>query len=254
MTPHLTLVDVYGTTYDFPPDFWLIGDGWKLTTNIRNTPFAPGGKDLADGDLEPRAITITGTLRADTLAELEVKRSAFQKAMKNGGRLYVSDDVRTRYLTVSGAMVDTEYQGEYRISKKASVSFNAVFPLWQDDTETVVTETCTDPTEFDVDNSESEYYAAPVIKIEANRGADVPTITIINLSDSGMRMEYSDPFFVIGDVVEIDCGEGTVKRNGNDTIAYLAQPRFLRLQDIVNEIRVEGATADVTFTWRKVTI
>ena len=86
----------------------------------------------------------------------------------------------------------------------------------------------------------------------ADQAADVPSVSLKNLSDGGMLLGYNDPYFVIGDTLVIDCGEGTVKRNGNDTIAYLTTARFLRLQPGVNTFRYEGANCTVRVKFRKV--
>jgi phage-related protein len=73
-----------------------------------------------------------------------------------------------------------------------------------------------------------------------------------NKSDGGMLFEYNDINFAIGDVLIINCAEGTVKLNNGNTIENFNPGRFLRLQPSLNEIEYEGAACTISFLFRKV--
>lgn len=250
---NLYLIDADNNRYDFPEDFWIQEFPYRNTTNVINIAFAHGGRDTADGFLESRNITVSGALRADTLAELETKERAFHKAILNGGKLYVSDDTVTRYLEVTAADVPYAYIGDYRLEKPVDVLFIVTYPFWQSDTLNSQIEIVSDGDSFTIDNSASDVFSYPVITIEADQGADLPSIYLRNNGDGGMIFEYKDSNFAIGDILEIDSRKGTVKRNGNNSIENLTQARFLRLQNHAsNTLYYEGDDCTITVDWREV--
>jgi len=249
----LSLVDADGNTYTFPADFYLTNDSWGVTSNMKNIPFAHGGRDLGDGCIEARTFMVEGALRADTEALLETKVRAWRKAVLSGGKLYVSGDVVTRYITVRGAVVDSRYIGSYKLEKTANVSFLCEYPFWEDNTLSSGGGVVTDGDDVVVDNSASDTFVLPVITIEADQSVDVPAFLLRSLSDGGSIFEYQDPNFKQGDTVVIDSKAGTVKRNGNSTIEYVTQCRFTRLQNMAaHTIRYEGASVTLTVEFREV--
>lgn len=251
---NLRLVDSDDNIFNFPYDFYIKDDPWQVSSNTKNIAFAHGGKDIADGFLQPRSITIEGYIRGDTLAEVEALERQIQTAVLKGGKLYVIGDVVNRYWTVSAPNVSSNYINDYLTEKQYNVNYLLEFPAWEDNTETECQEVLADVTggsEFTVDNSGSDILIFPVITIQANQGDDLPYVRLLNRTDGGMFFEYEDPFFVVGDTVIIDCKEGTVKRNGNDTLQYFTTPRFLRLQPVINTFLYEGDASTVTITFRK---
>jgi len=252
MVAYLRLTDANDNIYNFPPSFWITDDGSSQTQNIRNKAYAAGGRNIADGYLQARTILVEGALRADTLATLETAKRNLVKACFAGGKLSVVDDVVKRYIIVSNAMFDSSYQGDYRLEIPFPISFLAENPFWQDATEIEDINIVAGNDEFTIDNSGSDFLIYPVIEILADQGVALPGIKLTNASDGGMSCEYNDPNFVQNDLLEIDCRNGTVKRNSNSTIEFFNPARFLRLQNLVNTIRYEGNACTITFKYRKV--
>lgn len=249
MSAYLSLVDENNNTYDFPFDFWITDDDFTLSSNIKNIAFGSGGRNTADNFPEARSITIEGAVRADTLAELETKKRALYNACLKGGKLYVSDDTVTRYITVSNAAFSSSYQGDYRLEKPITIDFVCEYPFWQDDTET---EAVLAGGTVTIDNSGSDFILLPIITINANQGFDLPSVTVTNESDGNMTFTYNDPNFVIGDILEVDSIDGTVKKNNNNVIVYYSPASFLRLINDTNIITYSGNDATVTVKYRKV--
>lgn len=247
----LTLTDSNDNVYTFPEDFWLEDESVASTQNIINRTYASGGKNVADGFLQARQITITGALRADTLSSLEIKRRAFMKAILKGGKLELSDDPVDRYILVEAPQF-TIPQGDYRNEIPISILFVAEDPFWVDSSLTIVEQIVSDGDTIDVDNSGSDFIVLPTIEIENDQGSNNPGIKVINESDGKMSFIYNDNNFLDGDLVIINCEEGTVKRNNNNTISNLVSPaRFLRLQPVINTFSYEGADATIRFKFRK---
>jgi len=251
--PYLSIIDEDSNTYNFESDFWIRGIGWQTSRNVNNKSFAAGGKDISDSFLQARTVEIEGSLRADSLAALETKVRNLQKACLKGGSLYVSDDMVSRYLTVSNAQIDELYTGNYRMEKGLNISFLVEYPFWQSNTLTEDANIISSaPETFYVDNSDSDFLVFPIITIEADQGSDVPNIKLQNKTDGGMILEYDDPLFVIGSTVVINCFNGTVQRDNANSIENLTTAKFLRLQNANNTIEYTGNDCTITYSWRKI--
>lgn len=255
--PYLWLENQAGDIYQFPDDFWLADDGWKMSANAQHLAYGMGARDLSDDHIEHRTILIEGAIRADSLADHETKKRAIQRALISGGKLYVSDDTVTRFIMVSNPMVDSRYSGDYRIESPMNISFLALDPFWQADTETVDEKILTVTgaeriAQFTVDNSLSDTIVYPLFRFEADQGEDLPSVKLTNFNDGGMSFEYNDPNFRQGDVVEIDSYYGTVERNSNESFLYFIKPNFLRLQPMVNNFEYEGNSCTLTVVFRTV--
>ena len=251
--PYLTLTDDNNNVYTFTLDFWLTDYPLDLTKNILNRSYASGGVNVADGFPEARNITVSGELRDDSLAGLETKKRALFFACMKGGKLKVSDDSVSRYIDVRDPSFSITY-GDYRTEIKVTITFLCENPLWVDTTLTTDTEVVAGNASLTVDLTGSDFLVFPVIEIENDQAADNPAIRMTQQSDGSMVFEYNDASFVIGDTLVIDCENGTVQRNGNDSIACFDPARFFRLQPMSNTITYEGAACTVRFKYRKVYI
>lgn len=245
------LIDRDGNSYIFPEDFWIKDDGTSSRSETTQLDFAHGGKELSDGFLQPRTITVEGEIRADTEAAFETALRAIQRAVRKNGKLYVIDDIITRFIEVKSPSVSSEYTGDYPQEKPVSITFLAEYPFWQNDTISSDSETVTGDDTLLVDNSESDDFCLPTITISADQGVDLPSVRLRNQSDGGMFFDYNNPSFFAGAILVIDCFNGTIRLNNNDSFEFFNPARFLRLQHVVNTILYEGAAATITFTWRK---
>ncbi len=105
---------------------------------------------------------------------------------------------------------------------------------------------------FTVDNSGSDDILFPTIEIIANQAVDVPTVFLRNQTDGNMVFKYVNADFISGATLTINCEEGTVKLNNSDSIEYVTEARFLRLQPETNTIEYEGAACTINVKFRKV--
>jgi len=252
---YIRIIDSDNNIYNYPNDFWLSDNGWKVTSKTKNIAFYAGGKDVADNFLQARNITVEGFIRADDLYSLEIIERGVQKATLKGGKLYVIGDVVNRYMEVKAPTVSSNYTNDYRTEKKYNINYMVEYPFWQNATLTEVISILDGSTggeQFTVDNSESDFLVYPIITIAADQGNDLPYIKLTNLTDNGMFFIYEDPNFLSGNTLVIDCREGTVLLNGVDSFVYFTTPRFLRVQDAINTFFYEGSPCTITITFRKV--
>jgi len=251
LIPYLKLTDLNNNVYNFPDDFWIKDDPADTNKNVVNSAYAAGGKNIADGYLNARIITIGGQIRGDSLAAYETKYRAFISAILKGGRLSKSTDAVSRYIDVKHPDIST---GEEMLQKYKEVTINFLceYPFWKDTVQTSEENIVSGNDSFDIDNTGSDFLVIPTIEIEADQGADIPSVVMTQNSDGAMVFNYNNPNFVQGDSLVINCEEGTVTLNNGSTIEYFNPARFFRLQPGVNSISYEGAACTIRFKFRKV--
>lgn len=250
MSIYLTLTDANSNVYNFPEDFWISNDSWDTNKNMVNRFYAAGGRNIADGFLTPRVITITGQIRADSRAAYETKYRAFIQAVLKGGTLTISNDTVSRYISVNypGANNGQEEGQQY---KEISIDFIAEDTFWYDSTETVSTNILAGDDSFSVDTTGTDFIINPTIVIDADQSADVPSAKITNVSDGGAVFTYNDTAFIQGDIVTVNSETGQVDRNGGLTPDKFSGV-YIRLQPGSNTINYEGAACTVLVKYRKV--
>lgn len=250
--PNLSLTDDNANVYNFSPDFWITEDTIATNKNVINNSYAAGGRNIADGFLTARFITIVGQIRGDTLTQYESKYREFVKAVLKGGELRKTVDGVSRYIEVKNPDIQMGPE-EGQKFKTMSIIFLAEDVFWKDDTETIDTTVVSGNATITVDNSNSDFLVFPKIEIEADQGVDVPGTLFRNNSDGGMSFTYNDPNFVENDIAVINSEEGTVKLNNGSRIEYF-DGAFLRLQPDSNTIIYEGPACTIRIKWRKVYI
>ena len=112
---NLKLTDIEGNVYNFPADFWINEDSFDTNSNISNKFYAAGGRNIADGFLKSRVISIGGRIRGDTRAEFETRKRAFIQAILKGGYLEKTVDEVSRYIEVKFPSVSTEQEENQKL-------------------------------------------------------------------------------------------------------------------------------------------
>lgn len=250
MSANLTLTDANDNVYNFPQDFWISNDSWDVNKNVVNRFYAAGGRNIADGFLQARIITITGQIRADSQSAYETAYRSFIQAILKGGKLTRSEDTVSRYIQVS---LPTGNNGpeQGRQFQEISIDFVAEDTFWKDSYETISTNIVAGDDSFTVTTTGTDFIINPTIEIDADQSADIPSAKITNLSDGAGSFTYNDSSFVQGDVVTINSETGEIKRNGGGT-ADKFSGAFIRLQPESNTIEYEGNAATILFKYRKV--
>jgi phage-related protein len=251
-TPYMILTDDKGTVYNFPPSIFLKGQKVSVNSSIQKLLYAHGGREIADGYLQARQISLEGTLYADSLSAFETKKRTLVQAILKGGKLSISNDTVSRYISVR--LIDYDPDMEYQTFDNIGISFIVEFPFWEDTSETTHTEIVTGNDSFVVDTTGSDDLILPIIEVEADQSVDVSSIKMYNYNDGGLAFEYNDPNMFASDIVVFDSKLGTVKKNGNDSMIYFNPAYFLRLQPGSNTIYYEGAAATIRIKYRKVYI
>jgi len=250
-TPYLILTDSLGTPYSFPASLFLADDSSQMRSSIQDLVYAHGGKQVADGFVAPRKVSITGDFYADSGVAFETAWRALVKAIFKGGKLTIFSDTVPRYIEVANPAIDSEWE-HWPNFKRLTITFNAAFPFWVDETELNPHDHMAGAGNMSpLDLTASEHIVLPTIEIAADQGANLPSIRLTNPNDSGKTLRYDNPAFLIGSTLIINAGDGTIKLNGNDAIEYFVSGAFLRLQPKVNTIAYVGNACTITVKYRR---
>lgn len=250
---NLVLTDEASNVYNLPGSFWIESDPVTIQKNPLNSAYAAGGKNIADEFPGIRTITINGTIQEDTEAAFETAKRSFCLAVLKGGWLTKSADVVSRRIWVDNPDIDWGVLESSKL-QDVTITFLAEFPFWEDATETEDENILAGNDTVTITTTGTDFLIRPIIEIEADQGVDIPGTILRNIDDGNMECSYDDVTFVSGDLVEIDCKEGTVTRNGGDSKEYFCVNNpgsFLRLQPGTNDIEYEGNACTLRFKYRK---
>lgn len=250
-TPYLILTDYEGNAYNFPTSFFLADDPLSTRSTIKELLFGNGGRQVGDRFANSRKIVVEGELHADSAAAFETALRSMMAACFKGGYLTIFSDSVARRIEVEAPQLDSSWL-HWPNYKRVVVTFDAPFPFWTDSSETTSTNVMAGNGSFTVDLSGSDHIVMPVIEVEADQGVAIPSVVLTNLTDAGITITVNDAAFAIGEILEIDCEQGTIKKNGNDDMASLVSGSFLRLQPTVNTIQYTGAACTIRVKYRKV--
>jgi hypothetical protein len=184
------LTDANGNVYTFPQSFFLGPDPVEVRSEVSELIFAHGGVQRGDGFARPRVISVEGELHNDTAAGFETAYRSMMLAVNKGSKLWLSDDTVPRYIEVSHPQVDQEWIhfGNY---KRIAIAFDAMFPLWQDTTETATVTVETLDGDM-IDRGDCEDVVSPMMA-----GETVPVLTNVTAArDAAQQYDGSYSFKV----------------------------------------------------------
>ena len=244
-----------GVPYNVPGNLQIKDDVFVLRSDAKDKAFAHGGIDIADGKIKIKVIRIEGTVylqpteatRASYLTLVQAIKAAF---CQTDYMLYLGSDhfiMINKALKFSEEYLDAhDYQGA-----KFTIDLLAIDPFWYYDDEQEKTQIVTSTPKSFVVNNQGYVETFPVITITAT--GTLPDFTLENETDvqesgDGLKFRYTDPGLFIGNVVVIDCKEGTVKRGATNYIRYFAGA-FLKLLPGNNTLTYTGADCTVKVAW-----
>lgn len=200
----------------------------------------------SDKKLKSRLITLSGILNKTqagvditTSAAFEAELEALLKAVNNEDmQLYGYKS--NKYINLD-CLEDFDHEWIYA-NKLGFIEliFIASDPHWYYKNETTDNNTVDEsPEEFTVTNG-GDIAVFPVITFTCGAGSDISKIKISNDDDAGKYFEYEPASNLgSGDIVEVDCKEGTVELNGSDDMAHFNDgSAFLKLVSGDNDITV----------------
>jgi|GEM_PF-1636635 len=245
----LYLKDENGAIYTFNKTFSIEGTPFKIKINKKDIAFSHGAIDTGDGKIEERYVTLKGTIYGSTDAEYEANLNALFAAIYKQDQTLYFDNEKYIEFTKLVSVNPVNIKGADLRACDIAIQFLAEDPFWYYVAPSTKNQAITGtPTLFDAIN-EGSVEAYPIISI-CNNGSYVP-MTLRNLTGASLVFKYDEFGFLDGATLVVDCVEGTVKRDGINTLRYF-DGAFLHLVASTNSLLLDGLTdANVLVEWHR---
>jgi len=234
------------TFYTFPDDFdlheWSDRDFSARSEQIEKFG-RHGASEVSDRAITPRRVKVTGAHHAASQAALKTFLDDLNEALHYNGEPY-------RFSWESGYYINASHVRTFRMkrykqglayrSADIEIEFECPDPFWYSTTQDGVGPTSIVTAVQDITFTNNGNVPSPLI-IQCDPTAAWADFYISNVTDAEDLMRYTDPGFGSGDQLIIDGVEGTVERDGANTIRYF-RGSFLRVLPGSNTIRYSGST------------
>jgi len=247
------LAGAQGNQVILPASLTLEGDDCDLRVDSDERALSDGSAAWG-GQVKARKAVVSG-LVGDGTSTPEVTRALLRRLRAAAARQdqYLATEqgadhfLRLRLLE----SCDVRWQELWgRSLAQVRLSWLLADPFWYADSVGQVHEDLAGSGSISVDTGDlATWWMPPIITLTAPAGESVPSVTLVNQTDGGVGLTYSDPALSDGATVVIDCERGTVTRDGVDSIRYLGG-RPLRLLPGLNTLSYTGAACGVTINWR----
>lgn len=242
----LKLIDSAENEYIFPKGFSIIDIPTQKRSSVVQVAYTHGAKDIGDGKIAERIIKITGKLWENTQTEFFITWSnIIRELSKENFQLeYFGKRINIiRTINIAEAFDERLW---YPFS---TIEFDclAVDPFWYSVDKTIKQFTASSSPYFFSFTSIGNIESFPIIKVKNN--ANNFDFKIYNMSDAESYFRLQDSGATAGKEIIIDCKAGTVKRDGTDVIQYFSGEFIKVLGGRENQIKYEGANANIAIEY-----
>lgn len=236
------------SVYNFP-EYTSFESDTDARCDKSEKAFSHGEIMTGDGKIEGRDVTVEAEI-LDCVSKSEYRAAIDalkQAAYRQDQKLYLDDD---RHINIKNLKKISEefYDGFYRVRAKIKVTFYCPDPFFYNETlssqEITITES---PQIFTVSNG-GNLDTPPIITIEPSETNSV--LSLVNTTDNSRTFSYSDASFSAGNSLVIDSTDGTVEKDGTNTLNNVGGT-FLTLLAGNNEITYTGPLGTITFNYTK---
>lgn len=224
------------TQYTFPSGCDVVEEPFAKRLDTENRAYAHGGILVSDRKVETRFISLHGIFGKASQALMETELNSMKKACYTEDLRLYSTQNEDDFYKVEVLSFESTFLGkigvvEINIEFQCADPFRyAKNPVTTDTKNPVVSGT---PYALTNDN-DGDIEVSPIISYTA--GGTQTNIKIENAGDAAKYFEYAGGL-VNTDILEVDCLEGTVEKNGSDDIANFTGS-FFNLVSGVNTINI----------------
>lgn len=220
--------------HTFPAGCELIDEPFNKRLDTENRAYQHGGIITSDSRIAVRIISLHGIFDKSSQALMKTELNSMKKACYTEDlRLYAtqnSDD----YYNVECLNFEHNFLGMLT-AVEINIDFQCSDPFryYKDETTDSETGITSSPHNYTVANGgDAEVF--PVITFTGGASTNLTKIRVANAQDGGRYFEVTT---AIGnaDVVEVDCEEGTIEKNGSDIISSFSGA-FIKLASGNNSI------------------
>ena len=242
-----------GDQYLLPASLTMEGDDFDLRVDSDERALADGSAAWG-GQVRARKAVVSG-LVGDGTSDPEPTRALLRRlrAAARQNQYLATEQGADHYLRLRLLeSCDVRWQDLWgRSLAQVRLTWLLADPFWYSDAVGQVHADLAGAGSIAVDTGDlATWWMPPILTLTAPAGESVPSLTLVNETDGGVGLTYSDPALSDGATVVIDCERGTVTRDGTDSIRYLGG-RPLRLLPGENTLSYLGAACGVTIQWRE---
>jgi len=242
----IKIIDSIGQEFVLPKTFELRSEPSARRSNLLDTAFIHGAKDVSDGMFTPRHIEITGKIWAESDIEYNQKWDALAEHLIKENFRIQHRDRQLRLLKV--VEISHEYPSPVSFHYgEVSIILVAADPFWysksaQQKERGVITSP--DTFQFDIGGKMETW---PIITIANN--ADNFDFKLENITDTNRELRIQDTGATNGTTIIIDCKEGTAMRGATNLIAVFSGLFLRLLGGRTNQFQYTGANCDITIQY-----
>jgi phage-related protein len=244
----MKIIDADFNEYTMPKTFHVRAEPVARKQAILDVAFCHGAKDVSDGKMTHRIIEVSGRIWAATDEDYNDKWDDLAKELVKENILI--EDRGRRIKVLKAVEIEHVYpsQVDYRYGE-VSINFLCLDPFWYaaaaESKQFEITES-PKTVKFDCGGNVDVY---PVIQITCTN--DNTDFTLKSVTDGDKEFRIQDPGALAGQVIEVDCAKGTVKRGTTDIISKFTG-LFLRiLGGMENEFVYTGANCTLKFMYKE---
>jgi len=240
------------TKYTFPGGIDVKGEPWGQRLDSEPQSYAHGDIVTADEKVSSRIVYIHGRFGEASSAAMLTELKSMKKACYTSGyRLYATQNPN-EYYNVKCLGFESEFLGQLTRAEVSIDFFVADGFRYYKDVTTDTKNPVVSGTPYALTNdNDGDIEVSPIISYTA--GGTQTNVKIANAGDAAKYFEYAGGL-VDTDVLEVDCLEGTVEKNGSSDIANWSGS-FINLVSGVNTITCEitgtAGTSILSFEFRK---
>lgn len=242
----IKIIDSIGQEYELPKTFELRSEPSARRSNLLDTAFIHGAKDVSDGMFTPRHIEVTGKIWADSDAAYNAKWDAIAEHIIKDNIRIQNKDRQIYLLKIVGISHDYPSKVNFHYGE-VSITFLAADPFWysksaqQKERAVIVSP---DTFQFDIGGKMETY---PIIIFEMNE--DNVDFKLENVTDDNREFRVQDTGALNETTVIIDCKAGTALRGATNLTAVFSGLFLRLLGGRSNELKYTGGDCDITIQY-----
>jgi len=242
----IKLIDSLSQEYTLPKTFELRSEPAARRSNLLDTAFIHGAKDVSDGMFTPRYIEVSGKIWANTDAEYNTKWDELAEHLVKDNIRIQNKDRQINLLKIVGIAHDYPSKVGFHYGE-VTITFLAADPFWYaksaEQKERNVT-TSPDTFQFDIGGKVETW---PIITIDNN--ADNFDFKLENITDNNREFRIQDTGATNGTTIIVDCKAGTAMRGATNLIAVFTGLFLRLLGGQQNSFKYTGANCDITIQY-----
>lgn len=242
------IIDSEDQEFYLPKTFEVRAEPIAKKSSTLDVAYSHGARDVSDGMFGKRVVEISGKIWADNDADYNTAWDAIaEHLIKENFR--IQNRNRQIYIKKLEDISHTYPSTVWYPYGEVGVRFLAVDPFWYSKDEKTKNIVINAPSVEFAWGIGGKIEVHPIISIR--NYATNTDFTLRNITDTNREFRVQNAYALEGTTIEVDCVEGTVKRDGTDIISSFSKMFLRLLGGRENRFRYTGANCLISMTYRE---